>query len=129
MRSVNGRRALGANPFNIMKRLQAKMIANIAGLFPRADPALLADFDERTKECDMQCGAHALDPRSSKERKFLCGDCIFAVRRIVVLHVNPPIPDRSFDYRACFDDAGEDGPFGWGATQEEAEHDLLQRSN
>lgn len=43
--------------------------------FPRADPAALAQFDERTKNCHMQCGPHALDPRSRKERLFLCIDC------------------------------------------------------
>lgn len=41
----------------------------------RADPEALAAFDPSTKVCVMNCGPHADDPRSSKERKFLCQDC------------------------------------------------------
>lgn len=41
----------------------------------RADPAELAKFDPRTKQCTMNCGPHGLDPRSAAERKFLCDDC------------------------------------------------------
>lgn len=41
----------------------------------RADPAALAKFDEATKTCTMNCGPHGLDPRSRKERLFLCDDC------------------------------------------------------
>lgn len=44
-------------------------------VFPRADPAELAKFDPRTKECTMNCGPHRLDPRGEKERRFLCEDC------------------------------------------------------
>lgn len=44
-------------------------------VFTRADPAALAAFDPRTKECDMNCGPHSLDPRSWIERLFLCTDC------------------------------------------------------
>lgn len=43
--------------------------------FPRADPEALAKFDPRTKACTMNCGPHAQDPRSEKERRFLCGEC------------------------------------------------------
>lgn len=43
--------------------------------WPRADPEALAAFDPSTKVCVMNCGPHADDPRSSKERKFLCQDC------------------------------------------------------
>lgn len=43
--------------------------------WPRADPAALEKFDPATKTCTMNCGKHGLDPRSSKERKFLCDDC------------------------------------------------------
>lgn len=43
--------------------------------WPRADPEALAAFDPDTKTCTMNCGPHAADPRSSKERKFLCQDC------------------------------------------------------
>lgn len=44
--------------------------------WPRADPAALAAFDPETKTCTMNCGPHALDPRSRKERKLLCDDCV-----------------------------------------------------
>lgn len=43
--------------------------------WPRADPAELAKFDPATKTCLMNCGQHRDDPRSEKERLFLCGDC------------------------------------------------------
>lgn len=41
----------------------------------RADPDALDKFDPATKTCNMNCGPHAQDPRSSKERQFLCSDC------------------------------------------------------
>lgn len=44
--------------------------------WPRADPAALARFDPRTKQCTMNCGPHMLDPRTEKERRLLCGDCL-----------------------------------------------------
>lgn len=44
-------------------------------VFPRADPNQLALFDARTKQCNMNCGRHRDDPRSDKERLFLCDDC------------------------------------------------------
>ena len=43
--------------------------------WPRADPDALAKFDPTTKVCVMNCGPHIDDPRTSKERKFLCDDC------------------------------------------------------
>lgn len=43
--------------------------------FIRADPKELAKFDPSTKRCVMNCGPHLQDPRSAKERKFLCTDC------------------------------------------------------
>ncbi len=43
--------------------------------FPRADQKALVEFDPRTKRCSMNCGPHRQDPRSDKERLFLCGDC------------------------------------------------------
>jgi hypothetical protein len=52
--------------------------------WPRADPALLAAFDPRTKICQMNCGAHRDDPRTEAERKLLCDDC---------WPVTPPPPD------------------------------------
>ena len=44
--------------------------------FKRADPAALAQFDPDTKRCVENCGPHVDDPRTAKERKFLCGDCL-----------------------------------------------------
>ncbi|TPG89835.1 hypothetical protein EAH72_31140 [Pseudomonas caspiana] len=43
--------------------------------WPRAAPAALDQFDPATKTCNMNCGPHAHDPRSRKERLFLCDDC------------------------------------------------------
>lgn len=43
--------------------------------WPRTDPAELAKFDPRTKQCTMNCGPHSLDPRSRKERLFQCDEC------------------------------------------------------
>lgn len=48
--------------------------------FPRADPVALAKFDMATKVCTMNCGPHRLDPRTDKERRFLCGDCLIVER-------------------------------------------------
>lgn len=44
--------------------------------FTRADPAELTEFDPDTKVCTMNCGPHKQDPRTDKERKFLCDDCL-----------------------------------------------------
>jgi NTP pyrophosphatase (non-canonical NTP hydrolase) len=44
--------------------------------FRRADPEALAKFDPDTKRCTMNCGPHAKDTRTDKERKFLCDECI-----------------------------------------------------
>lgn len=44
-------------------------------VFKRADPAALARFDPGTKLCVMNCGPHAADPRTEKERRFLCNEC------------------------------------------------------
>lgn len=44
-------------------------------VFPRANPDDLAQFDPATKQCTMNCGPHREDPRSDKERQFLCDDC------------------------------------------------------
>jgi hypothetical protein len=43
--------------------------------WPRASPVALASFDPRTKTCSMNCGPHALDPRTKEERLFLCDEC------------------------------------------------------
>lgn len=43
---------------------------------------------------------------------------------IVVINKTPPIPIRSFDYCAYEEGREESGPFGFGATKEEAIADL-----
>lgn len=49
--------------------------------------------------------------------------------RIVTCHHYPPIPLRCFDWSACREGNEEDGPFGWGRTQEEAIRDLEQQED
>jgi hypothetical protein len=44
--------------------------------FPRADPAELVKFDPATRWCHMNCGKHRQDPRTFKEIKLLCNDCL-----------------------------------------------------
>lgn len=41
----------------------------------RADPAELAAFDPKSKFCDLNCGRHMDDPRSDRERLYLCDLC------------------------------------------------------
>jgi hypothetical protein len=43
-------------------------------------------------------------------------------------YVYPPIPIRNFDWRAWFTDNDEEGPVGWGATQEQAIADLQENA-
>lgn len=43
--------------------------------FDRADPALLTQFDPKSKRCTMNCGSHTDDPRCRAERMLLCDDC------------------------------------------------------
>lgn len=45
--------------------------------------------------------------------------------RIKTHHVYPPIPVRSFDWCAWFDNFGEEGPTGNGATEAEAIEELM----
>jgi hypothetical protein len=45
-------------------------------VWTRADLAALAAFDPATKVCTMNCGPARDDPRSDKERKLLCDDCL-----------------------------------------------------
>jgi hypothetical protein len=48
------------------------------------------------------------------------------MRKIVTSCVCPPIPTRSYDWSAWFDDEGEEaGRYGYGATEAEATQDLL----
>lgn len=42
----------------------------------RANPEALAAFDPASKVCTMNCGPASGDPRSAKERKYLCDDCL-----------------------------------------------------
>jgi hypothetical protein len=43
--------------------------------YSRVDPRELQAFDEQSKICNMNCGPSTGDPRSAKERKYLCPDC------------------------------------------------------
>lgn len=52
----------------------------------RADPAELEKFDPRTKTCMENCGPHREDPRSSKERRFLCDECHIETSDLEVKH-------------------------------------------
>lgn len=48
-------------------------------------------------------------------------------QRIVITHVYPPIPVRSYDYSACFDGYDEGDPLGRGPTPQAAVGDLLDQ--
>ena len=52
----------------------------------------------------------------------------FAPRpKIVTRYIYPPIPDRSHDWCAWYDDDGEEaGRYGYGATEAEAIEDLTE---
>ena len=54
----------------MVKKKQAPIIHHQL-VFERVDPELLKNFDMSTKRCTMNCGPHAQDPRSEKERVFL----------------------------------------------------------
>lgn len=43
--------------------------------FKRVPAELLVGFDPNSKRCTMNCGPCLGDPRTDKERKFLCSDC------------------------------------------------------
>jgi hypothetical protein len=49
-------------------------------------------------------------------------------RKIVTEFVCPPIPYRSVDWAAHFDDVGEDSPVGFGETEWDAIADLLSEA-
>lgn len=49
--------------------------------------------------------------------------------RIITSHVYPPIPVRTNDWRAYRDGEEERGNYGWGATEEDAIADLLERED
>jgi len=44
---------------------------------------------------------------------------------IITEYIHPPIPDRSHDWVAYWEDYEEHGPIGYGKTEEEAIQDLL----
>lgn len=46
--------------------------------------------------------------------------------RVLVEHVNPPIPVRSHDYRATFDGYEPGDPMGWGETPDQAAANLRE---
>lgn len=52
-----------------------------------------------------------------------------SARKIVTHYVYPPIPIRTMDWAAWFDDVGPEGPTGSGATEEEAIRDLLENAD
>ncbi len=43
---------------------------------------------------------------------------------IITEYVHPPIPCRHYDWQAWVDGREEDGPKGWGRTEQEAVNDL-----
>lgn len=55
-------------------RAMAKPAAK-AMTWTRADRAALATFDPQSKYCTHNCGRHTDDPRSDKERLYLCDLC------------------------------------------------------
>ena len=48
------------------------------------------------------------------------------MREILVEYVNPPIPDRRFDYCATWDDYEPGDAQGWGRTESEAISNLTE---
>ena len=49
------------------------------------------------------------------------------MRKIVTDNICPPIPDRQFDWIAYFDGDEENGPCGYGPTEEAAVADLAEQ--
>jgi len=47
------------------------------------------------------------------------------MRKIVTVHITPPIPYRSYDWCAFFDGEEERGGYGYGATEKEAVADFV----
>lgn len=45
--------------------------------------------------------------------------------QIITVQIYPPIPTRNYDWMSYRSGNEETGPFGWGATKEDAETDLL----
>ena len=46
--------------------------------------------------------------------------------KIITSHDRPPIPVRHLDWSACLDGQEETGPYGHGATEQEAIDDLKE---
>ncbi len=59
-----------------MVKKRASIQPPIPFYWPRADPLALASFDLRSKICVMNCGPSTDDPRSDRERLFLCDECL-----------------------------------------------------
>lgn len=74
--AVKRARKVRKDPRGVLVRVAIAPGAQLS--FPRANQNELAAFDPSTKECTMNCGPHVADPRTAKERKLLCGDCLVA---------------------------------------------------
>lgn len=61
--------------------------------WPRAESAVLAAFDPKTRQCSMNCGPHADDPRSHAERKLLCQACWPVPSAKEAEHASTPLSD------------------------------------
>lgn len=46
--------------------------------------------------------------------------------KIITDFIYPPIPLRQFDWAAWYDGEEENGPYGYGRTEEEAVKELLE---
>jgi len=60
---------------------KGKCHSEVKMIWPRSDPLALARFDPATKICTMNCGPSTHDPRSEKECKFQCTDCLVVPSR------------------------------------------------
>lgn len=49
--------------------------------------------------------------------------------KVIVANISPPIPVRNCDWQAHFDGMEEDGPYGYGATRQDAINDLLDNTD
>ncbi len=47
--------------------------------------------------------------------------------KIITDLVYPPIPIRNHDWQACIEGKEEDGPYGYGTTEQEAIEDLTDQ--
>jgi DnaJ-class molecular chaperone len=75
--------------------------------------------------CD-ECAGHGWIDIGSRwnEKRKICHPCNgVGARSIHVKFVFPPIPDRTSDWQATYE-GDEEGPAGWGSTEELAVADL-----